>query len=310
MNFDQLKAFHRVALTGSFTKAARLLHITQPAVSKQVQLLEYSLGITLFDRQGRKVRLTNEGKTLLSYTDRLFDLYGEILAIFESEKSMEHGKIAIGSSNVMGTYYLPKIIRLYNNQYPGIEIDLRLGNSDYVIDKILEGEVDIGISGKAGAHPKLSKQLIHKERLLLISSVDHDLAKREFIEADDLLKASFICRERGTSNRAAMDKFFKKKFDKKYPKISLEIENVEAVKQIVQHGYGITIIPEVTVRREIESGILKKLQFPELDLSVDIYMVYVKNKVFPKAVRTFLEILAGSGIFSSAEDLLEKIFTE
>ncbi|MBU4116107.1 LysR family transcriptional regulator [Patescibacteria group bacterium] len=171
MKFDQLKAFHRVALTGSFTKAAKSLHLTQPAVSKQIQLLEHSLGIRLFDRQGKKVRLTNEGNTLIAYTDRLFNLYGEILALFESEQSMEHGKIAIGSSNVMGTYYLPNIIRLYNNKYPGIEIDLRLGNSDYVIDKILEGEVDIGIAGKAGNHSKLSRQLIHKEPLLLVSSI-------------------------------------------------------------------------------------------------------------------------------------------
>ena len=297
-------------MTGSFTKAAKSLHLTQPAVSQQIQLLEHSLGIRLFDRQGKKVRLTNEGNTLIAYTDRLFNLYGEILALFESEHSMEHGKIAIGSSNVMGTYYLPKIIRLYNKKYPGIEIDLRLGNSDYVINKILEGEVDIGIAGKAGNNSKLSEQLIHKEHLLLVSSADHDLGKKESVEVADLLKASFISRERGTANRAAVDRWFKEKVGKEYPRVSIEIENVEAAKQIVQQGYGITIIPEATVTREIEAGLLKSLHCPEMDMFIDIYVVYMKNKIFSRAVKAFLEILSGSRIFSNAQDLMERVFSE
>ena len=309
MNFDQLKAFNRVALTGSFTKAASSLHLSQPAVSKQIQLLEHSLGITLFDRRRKNIALTNEGKALLSYTDRLFNLYEEILTLFASRQSLEHGKIAIGSSNVMGTYHLPKIIRLYNDRYPGIDIDLRLGNSNYVLGKILEGAVDIGIAGKIRNHPKLSEHLIHRERLLPVSSPQHELAKKQSVGLNELAKMPFISREKGTLNRLTVEKWFKKNLGKNYPKIAIELENVEAAKQIVQQGYGYTIIPESTVNREIEIGLLKQLNIQDLDLYIQIYVVYLKGKVLPTAVKSFLEILASSHIFSNAEDLLDRIFS-
>jgi len=309
MKLDHLKAFHRVALTGSFTKAASSLHLSQSAVSQQIQLLEHSLGITLFDRQRKNVQLTNEGEALLSYTDRLFNLYEEILTHFASQQSLEHGKIAIGSSNVIGTYYLPKIISLYNNQYPGIEIDLRLGNSNYVLGKILEGAVDIGIAGKTRNHPKLSEHFIHSERLLPVSSPEHDLVKEQSVGVNELAKMPFISREKGTLTRLIVEKWFKENLGKNYPKIAIELENVEAAKQIVQQGYGYTIIPESTVEREIKTGLLKQINVQNLDLYIHIYVVYLKGKVFPKAVKTFLEILSGSHIFSNTEDLLDRIFS-
>jgi len=310
MNFDQLKAFHRVALTGSFTRAAKSLHITQPAVSQQIQLLEHSLGIRLFDRHGKKVRLTVDGEALLGYVGRLFNIYDEIKNLFESRQRLESGKISIGSSNVMGTYYLPQIIRLYNEQYPGIELDLRLGNSNYVLDKVLEGEVEIGIAGKMANNAKLVEHIIHRERLLLVSSPEHDLSKKPLVRLEDLVKASFISREKGTLNRAVVEQWFQDNFGKGYPRISIELENVEAAKQIVRQGYGITVIPEVTVKREIETGLLKQLNYRELELHSDIYVIYLKNKVFSRAVKIFLQTLSNSGIFSNTETLIERVFTQ
>jgi DNA-binding transcriptional LysR family regulator len=209
----------------------------------------------------------------------------------------------------MGTYHLPKIIRLYNDQYPGIDIDLRLGNSNYVLGKILEGAVDIGIAGKIRNHPKLSEHFIHRERLLPVCSPQHELAKKQSVGLNELAKMPFISREKGTLNRLTVEKWFKKNLGKNYPKIAIELENVEAAKQIVQQGYGYTIIPESTVNREIEMGLLKQLNIQDLDLYIQIYVVYLKGKVLPTAVKSFLEILAGSHIFSNAEDLLDRIFS-
>ena len=121
MNLDKLKAFHKIALTSSFTKAARMLHLTQSAVSQQIQSLEDTFGISLFDRSNKKVRLTGEGETLLSYTERLFDLYDEIVTLFELQQTLQKGKITIGSTRVLGTYFLPRIIGTFNRQYPDIE---------------------------------------------------------------------------------------------------------------------------------------------------------------------------------------------
>ena len=104
MNIEHLKAFYRVAREGSFTKAARTLYITQSAVSQQVQALEHSLKIKLFDRSGRKVLLTSQGEFLLSYAKKMFALYEEIETVFELQRTLEKGKITIASTRVIGTY--------------------------------------------------------------------------------------------------------------------------------------------------------------------------------------------------------------
>ena len=137
MNFDKFKTFHKIALTGSFTKAARKLHLTQSAVSQQVRSLEDTLGVALIDRSNKRVRLTSEGKILLSYTERYFDLYDEMISLFELQQTLKKGKITIGSTRVLGTYFLPRIIGTFNSQYPDIEIDLRLGNSHHILNLTL-----------------------------------------------------------------------------------------------------------------------------------------------------------------------------
>jgi DNA-binding transcriptional LysR family regulator len=303
MNIDHLKAFHRVALTGSFTKAAKSLYLTQPAVSQQVQLLENSLGIKLFDRQKKRVRLTDEGEVLLSYTDKLFNLYDEILNLFQSQQKLERGKIAIGSTNVMGTYYLPRAMGIYNSLYPGIEIELRLGNSDYVIDRTIDGDIELGVAGKTKTHPRLSDVLIHQERLLLVCSPKNELSSKTMRTVGDLVKTPFIWREKGTTNRMVVEKWFRDNFGKDYPRVSVELENVEAAKRIVEQGYGITIIPEATVKREIETGILKQINMEGLDLHLSIYLFYLKGRVFSHAVRAFLKTISEMSLFSNSESL-------
>lgn len=307
MNFDQLKAFYRVALTGGFTKAARALHLTQPAVSQQIQALEHSLGITLFDRSRKKVRLTTEGEILLSYAKRLFDLYEEISILFKHQQTLQKGKIIIGSTRVLGTYFLPQIIGLFNKQYPGVEIELRMGNSHHVLDITLDGEVDFGFAGKIKTHSRLINFLIHRERLLIVSSADHYLAAKQSITIDELVKTPFIWREKGTQTREVVKKWFEKNVGRNYPKKSFELENVEAAKRIVEEGYGITIIPESAVGRDIRSGLLKSLDLETFDLSVDFYLFHLKGKVFSKAAETFLKMLSGVHILSHTENLRDRL---
>ena len=117
MNIDPLKAFPRVAHTGSFTKAAEELFLTQPAVSQQIEAQEGSFGITLFDRSNKKVRLSNEGEILLAYTNRLFNIFEEIEILFDQFEDLRKGKVTLGSTAVLGTYFLPRIIGRYSKQY-------------------------------------------------------------------------------------------------------------------------------------------------------------------------------------------------
>ena len=137
MKFDHLKSFHRVAVTRSFTRTAQELFLTQPAVSQQIQLLEHRLGIKLFDRMGKMVGLTSEGEILLSYTERLFRINDEIEIHFGKLRDLETGKITVGSTAVIGTYFLPRIIGDYNRKYPlGESSTLVCSNASILMDLI------------------------------------------------------------------------------------------------------------------------------------------------------------------------------
>ena len=302
MFFDQLKAFHRVALTGSFTKAARTLFLTQPAVSQQIQILEAHFGITLFDRSGKKVTLTGEGEILMRHTGRLFRDYDAITHLFGRLQDLEMGKVVIGATAVVGTYFLPRAIGQYSKLYPGIEIDLQMGNSGSVHELLLEGNVDFGFAGKLRLHKRLKSVMIHREKLLLVGAPDNPLAAREKVTAADLEEIPFIWREKGTQTRELVERWFSARVDR-YPRQSIEVQNVEAAKRLVVEGWGITVVPSISVMREIHSGLLKSINAPGLNLAFDYHLLYLKKRILSRAAHAFLEVLRTIKLLSHAADI-------
>lgn len=303
MNIDQLKTFSKVAQTGGFTRAAGELFLSQPAVSQQIKSLEEALGITLFDRSNRKVRLTGEGEILFAYTNRLFDLMAEIEALFGQFEDLGKGKITLGSTAVLGTYFLPRIIGRFSKQYPGIDIDLRMGNSQSVQNWLLEGSVDLGFAGKMHSHARLENILIHREMLLMVCSKDNPLAARAAVRVDDLSNTPFIWREKGTQTRLLVKRWFEKNTHQQFPQKSIELQNLEAAKRTVVEGYGVTVTPEIAVRREIHVGLLKSIDLKDFDLFFEYYLLYLKAKTFSKATAAFIDLLAGFKLLSHVHNL-------
>jgi len=307
MNIDQLKSFHQVVVTGSFTRAARELFLTQPAVSQQIQLLEHALGTSLFDRSGKKIRLTEEGKILLSYTERLFNIYDEIEVVFGQLRSLEKGKIIIGSTAVMGTYFLPKLIGRYSRSYPGIEIDVRMGNSHKVTTMLLAGQVDLGFAGRVSTEPRLDSVMIHREKLLMVSSADNPLTGRKSISMDDLKNTPFIWREKGTRTRALVNQWFENRDRRDYSDKWIELHSVEAAKRTVVEGYGVTVVPEISVMRELHLGLLKRIPLEGFDLTFEYYLFSKKGKIPSRAAQALLDVLADFRLLSHPENLHKMI---
>jgi len=309
MNLDQLKAFHQVAGTGSFTKASRALFLTQPAVSQQVQALESHLGITLFDRSGKKVMLTSEGEILLAHTGKLFRYYREIEELFGHLKDLKTGKITIGATAVMGTYFLPRMIGRYNKRYPGIDIDVRMGNSHKIIGMLLEGIVDIGFAGRIKINPRLTGIPNHRENLLVVAAPDNPLVNKKVVLPAELEKIPFIWREKGTQTRELVKRWFQKSVGRDYPKKSIELQNLEAAKRTVVEGYGITVIPEISVKRELHFGMLKPINLKGLDLFFDYYLFYLKGRAISRASGAFLGMLSDFKLLSGWRDLASFLAT-
>jgi DNA-binding transcriptional LysR family regulator len=307
MNVDQLKAFHRVAAAGSFTKAARELFLTQSAVSQQIRALEDEIGGRLFDRSGKRVRLTGEGEVLLAYAKRLFDLHEEIETLFDDLRKLEKGKIAVGATAVIGTYFMPTVISAYHRQYPGIEIDLRMGNSEQIQRMILDREVDLGVAGMVRKPTTLNSAFIHREELLFVCSPHNPLADRQTVTIAELDRIPFIWREKGTQTLAIVKKWFQENAGDDFPRQTLSLANMEAAKRIVEEGYGVTIIPTSAASREIEAGLLKRLKVTGFDLTVDYGLYYPKDRLFSRAAEAFLEVLCGIGIFSHGANLRNRL---
>jgi DNA-binding transcriptional LysR family regulator len=303
MNIDQLKAFHKIAATGSFTKAAHELFLTQSAVSQQIRALEDEVGGRLFDRSGRRIHLTGEGEVLLTYVKRLFDLHEEIEILFGSLRSLQNGKITVGATAVIGTYFMPAAISAYHRQYPGVEIDLRMGNSGQIMRMILDREVDLGIAGMVKKHPSLESAFVHREKLFFVCSPMNPLASRKKVTLSELGGLPFIWREKGTQTLALVKRWFQANAGGNFPYQTLSLANLEAAKRTVEEGYGMTIIPATAARREIEAGLLKRLNVEKFALNVDYGLFYPKGRLFSRAVEAFLETIRNLGIFSHGENL-------
>jgi len=306
MNIDQLRTFQMVAKAQNFTKAAHELFLTQPAVSQHIQALESHYDLRLFDRTGRKVILTREGEILLAQTKELLHRFQEIETLFEQVNALQRGKLDFGSTAVIATYVLPRLIGQFNNHYPEIELDLRMGNTHQVATLIMEGSVDFGFSGFHDRYPELAKVLIHTEKMLVVASPNHPLAARSTISLNDLATTPFIWREQGTQTRQSLTHWFAERVGRsQMPPKFMELEGVETAKQVVSQGYGITVLPESAARQEIKTGSLQEIELEEFQEEVSFYLTFHKGRFFSRAAREFLSLMANDSHLSHGKHIKE-----
>ena len=292
MNVDQLRTFQKVALTGSFTRAARELFLTQPAVSQQIKALENTYGVSLFDRRGRHVRLTHEGKILFSRTNGLLAELRDIERVFEDISALDIGKIDIASTAVFSTYFLPLPMGEFIKKYPGIELELHTGNSHEVISQLLEGSADFGFGGVVKTEPDIKFSLIHQEPYVFVVGGGHPLAERNQVAVDDLKAYPFIWREHGTLVRRKMEEMLGGVQSSVIFRSIIEVQNVETVKRLVERGVGVTIIPEIAVSRELSAGWLKQINLEGLDLRASYYLLHLAKRPLSLHARKFLLLLS------------------
>ncbi len=293
VNIDHLKSFFMVAKVGNFTKAARALFLTQPAVSQHIRALEHFYDTVLFDRTGKKIMLTRRGEILFEQTEELLAKFQEVETIFMGMNNMSRGRLDIASSAVSSAYLLPKIIGKYHNNYPDIELNLRGGNSHQTILMILEGRADIGFAAGAPVrYPEVEAFVVHHEEMIAVVAGDSPLAKKSLIAISDLKRIPFITREHGTQTRQFVSTWFSEhKSDKSNLKF-IELENVESAKRIVEEGFGITVIPESAVKRELSSGRLARVNLEGFKGEVTFYLLLHKARKLSVAAKAFLAMLS------------------
>lgn len=304
MNIESLRAFHRVAELGNFTQVARELFLTQPAVSMQIQNLEQSLGVVLFRRTSRAVRLTSEGELLYKYTQQIFGVLSELRNAFQEIGELQNGDLTIGATAIMGAYWLPFFINNFHHRYPRIKIRLVICNSHKLANKLQNGELEIGFGGSSSGHPNLRQHFLHREPLILVAGKQSALAaSHRMLQAADITRETMIMREQGARMTDKVTKWLKKHAPRANPPMFVTVDNMEVTKQMVIGGLGITALPRHAATRELESGVLVPLRVKDFVMHTSYFLVTLPNVTFGRTARAFLATLYEHGV-PIAEDIL------
>ncbi|MCY4049889.1 MAG: selenium metabolism-associated LysR family transcriptional regulator [Gammaproteobacteria bacterium] len=256
----RLQVFATVAKLLSFTKAAEVLHMTQPAVTFQIRQMEEQLNTRLFDRTHNRITLTETGVTVKVYADRILKLYKEMDAEIRNQISDMQSLLIIGASTTIGEYFLPNIIGDFQKQFPDVVVRLIVTNTNGVIDLIEENEIDIGIVEGPITNKTLTTKPIWDDELVLACSIGHDLSQHKTINIAEILNYPYISREEGSGTREVINEHLKQfGYDMDQLNIIMEFGSPESIKNVVAAGLGITIISVATMEKELALGTLRAI---------------------------------------------------
>lgn len=259
----QLRALAAVADTGSVSAAARGLHVTPPAVTMQVQLLEASLGLPLLDRSGDKFRPTDAGREIVTAAARIEAALKDCVAALDAMKGLDGGHVSVAIVST-AKYFAPMALGAFSRAHPGIDVTLSIGNRAEVLALLRADAVDVAIMGRPPEDLDVQRTVIGDHPHIVIGPPDHPLARRRQIPVTALTGQTFLMREPGSGTRGLMERLFEK--DGVKPKIGMEIGSNETIKQAVIAGLGLAFISAHTVAAEIADGRLVQLDVTGLPI--------------------------------------------
>jgi DNA-binding transcriptional LysR family regulator len=284
LDLRELKTFRAVAGEKSFTRAANVLHYAQSSVTAQIQALEGTLGVPLFDRLGRQIELTSAGRQLLVYAERLLDLAEEAQRSVGSD-GQPRGMLTVLAPETLLAYRLPELLKRFQSQFPAIHLSLSAVESCDTGGNI-EPSVDIAFSLDAPLRaPHLVVQRLRTEPIVLAVATGHPLARIKKLTAEAIGAEQVLVNERACSYRALFERTLRAEG---VPVTrSLEFLSVEAIKQCALASMGIAVLPEVVVHRELRQGMLVALDWPAKPLAVYTQLYRHRDKWMSPAMTAF-----------------------
>ena len=305
---DQLRILKAIAAQGSFKKAADLLYVTQPAVSLQIQNLEKQLEITIFDRGGRKAQLTEAGRLLLEYCERILNQCDEACKAIEDLNSLKGGTLVIGASQTTGTYLMPRMIGLFRQNYPEVSVQLQVHSTRRTGWSVANGQIDLAIIG--GQLPEDLENLLQvipyaTDELALVLPSKHPLSNKKELLKEDLYKLNFVTLDSQSTTRKVVDKLLQDSgLEIQRLKIEMELNSLEAIKNAVQAGLGASFLPVVSIERELSAGTLHKVLIADLEVKRELKLITNPSRYTSRASEVFKKNILPQ--FASLESPLRK----
>ncbi|WP_405083197.1 selenium metabolism-associated LysR family transcriptional regulator [Paenibacillus chitinolyticus] len=292
LNFHQLHIFYTVAEKGSFSHAAQALHMTQPAVTMQVQSLEDHFGIKLFHRSTKKIELTEAGRTLIPYARKCVELIRETENAMTGFTAMAEGRLQLGASLTMGEYILPRLLGPFRKEYPNISVAMKVMNTTQILDEIFAHQLTFGLVEAPIQHPDVHTEAILSDELKLIVPAGHPLAEMDTIRMEDVFQYPFVLREEGSGTRRVMEEELERtgiacsEMD-----IVMELGSTGAIKSAVEAGLGVSILSQSSVKHEVRLGILKIKEIEGVSFSRSFYAIYLNSTLLPLSAVSFLNFM-------------------
>lgn len=284
INIPELKVFVTAAEELNFSRAAQRLHLSQSAVSQNIQSIERTYRVELFVRHGRSVQLSEAGHSLLPLArdvlnsvrlleDALINVNGEVA-----------GELTIGCATTSGRYFMPNLLAAFQREFPHVRTRLSLMRRQDVIDGLLDQTLNLGVVGRSADHRDLQCQPLLDDRVILIVPAHHPWACLEMVKPADVLEQPFIARETNSGTfEVLFDNMRRHGIDPENLNVVMQLGDAEAVQMAVEKGIGITFISEMMAARSLALGRVKKVVVEGFDVTQPVYLVRHVSRVFTRA---------------------------
>lgn len=290
MNLNHLSIFQAVAANGSVSAGAQKLHISQSAVSKQLGEFEQTLGVLLFDRLPRGVRLTEAGRLLQGYANNLVAVEAEAEAAIRDLKLGVRGRLRIGASRTVGAYLMPALLAQFRRRYPDVELFLQVDSTALIEQRLISGELDIGFTEGIVGSELLEYRVFASDELVLIAAPRHPITRLKPAPLAAVVQQPLLMHEVGSGTRAVTEKAFSAKQLTLRP--SMTLASTEAIKHTVATGVGIAVLSAFAVRTELAAGTLRVVPMKGLSIQRPLYRIQRRGLWSSPPLEAFVAMLA------------------
>lgn len=284
----QLEVFEALARLGSFTRAAEELYLTQPTVSMQIKKLTDAVGLPLVEQVGKKIYLTDAGCALQAFTRELLDHFARFEMTLADMKGLKQGTLKVAVVTT-AKYFTPRLLGPFCQQYPGIEVSLKVSNRERVLERLAGNEDDLYILGQPPEGLDVVAEPFLENPLVVLAPANHPLAGKKKIPLARLAEEPFLLREAGSGTRKALERLFAQHGLKM--KVRMELGSNEAIKQAIMGGLGVSVLSRHTLPFDDATSHLTILKVEYFPIERHWYLVYPKGKQLSVVARTFHDFL-------------------
>jgi len=292
VQINQFEIFIMVTRLKSFSKAAKLLYMTQPAISNHIHAMENYYGTKLFNRHSHGVSLTQAGEVVYTYAQKILSDHDAMEKEIDRVLNVKNQNLVVGASSNVGNYALPCSIWTFKEKYPEVNIRLEIANSAAIIQQVLENKVHLGVLEGPVEHDELKVTHVFSDQLILISPPTNKWLERDRISLKELQRESLIMREEGSGIRKIWENVLTDLEMKLSDfKIAAEMGSIDAIKSAVESGKGVAIASKLSVQKEIRRGSLREVQIEGIPVTIQFEVICRAEMDQPSLATRFIRFL-------------------